>query len=132
MNEYSASKISDTLSVVKEIKETVPLAVSEVDGALSIMMGWFKNVVLYPVRQANLSYKYKYEHFENELRAKYNEIPDDKKCDPKLMISGPTLEALKYTFDEKELREMFLNLLASSMNADKSEIAHPSFVEVIK
>ena len=52
--------------------------------------------------------------------------------EPPLTISGPTLEALKYTFDTKELREMYIELLSSSMNIDTVNKAHSSYVEIIK
>lgn len=45
---------------------------------------------------------------------------------------GPAIESLKYTFDTKELREMYLNLLASSMNVEKIESTHPAYVQIIK
>lgn len=48
------------------------------------------------------------------------------------MIAGPALEALKYTYDKDELRNMYLNLLTSSMNKDIKDKAHPSYVEIIR
>ena len=48
------------------------------------------------------------------------------------MISGPTLEALRYAYDEKELREMYENLLASAMDNRISTQVHPAFVDAIK
>lgn len=59
-------------------------------------------------------------------------IPEEKIVEPDLMIAGPTLEALKYTYDKDELRNMYLNLLTSSMNKDIEEKAHPSYVEIIR
>lgn len=48
------------------------------------------------------------------------------------MIAGPTLEALRYTYDETELREMYENLLASAMDTRIVNQAVPSFVDAIK
>lgn len=47
-------------------------------------------------------------------------------------MAGPALEALKYTGHEEELREMYANLLVTSLNVETAKKAHPSFVEVIK
>jgi hypothetical protein len=48
------------------------------------------------------------------------------------MIAGPILEALRYTYDEENLREMYENLLASAMDNRIVSQAHPSFVDAIK
>ncbi len=45
---------------------------------------------------------------------------------------GPALEALKYTGHEESLREMYAELIASSLQKSKSDTVHPAFVEVIK
>ncbi len=107
-------------------------ATKEGGEALQAIVGLFNNVVLYPIKKANLSFKYKLEQFEEDLKMKIDKIPDEKFIEPPLNISGPTIEALKYTFDTKELREMYLNLLSSSMSSDTLKLAHPSYVEIIK
>lgn len=53
-----------------------------------------------------------------------------KTPDPR--IAGTTLEGLKYTAQEKDLREMYINLLTNSMDAASSDIVHPAFPEIIK
>lgn len=42
------------------------------------------------------------------------------------------MQALTYTAQNETLREMYVNLLANSMNTDKNSVVHPSFVEIIK
>lgn len=100
--------------------------------ALQAIVGLFNNVVLYPIKKANITFRYKLEQFEQDLKTKIENIPDDKLIEPPLTIAGPTIEALKYTFDTKELREMYINLISSSMNADTVKLAHPSYVDIIK
>jgi hypothetical protein len=107
-------------------------AARESGGALGAVVGLFNHVVLYPIKKANLTFRYKLEEFERDLRTKIEQIPEDKIVPPPLAIAGPTLEALKYTLEVEELREMYLELIASAMNADKSLASHPAFVEVIK
>ena len=72
------------------------------------------------------------EEFESDLKKKIISIPNDKITAPPLQVTGPTLEALKYTFETKEIRELFLELLASAMNKDKATYIHASYVEIIK
>ena len=48
------------------------------------------------------------------------------------MIAGPLLDAMKYCGAEKHLREIFANLLTTSMDARTVATAHPAFVEMAK
>ncbi|CAI3227120.1 conserved hypothetical protein [Clostridium neonatale] len=107
-------------------------ATKEGGEALEALVGLFNNVVLYPVKKANITYKYKLSQFEHDMKLKNSKIPKEKLIEPPLTISGPTFEALKYTFDTEELREMYLNLLSSAMNIDTVEYSHPGYVDIIK
>ena len=132
MTEMPQVTAGDIVDLARTAKEVLPQTITEADCAISTLVGWFNNVVLYPVKKANITYKYKLESFEEDLRKKLELVPAMKICEPKLSIVGPTLEALKYAYDEEALREMYVNLLASSMNCDVANRAHPSYVEVIK
>lgn len=113
-------------------QDNLPDTVKQTDGILSTVVGFFNNVVLYPVKKANLTFRYKLEAFEEDLKEKTKYIPPENLQEPPVMIAGPTLEALRYTYDEKELREMYENLLASAMDNRIVSQAHPSFVDTIK
>lgn len=123
--------ISTALDLAKTAKDVLPQTTQQTDGALATLVGWFNNVVLYPVKKANITYRYKLECFEDDLYNRTAQIPEQCIHEPNLMIAGPTLEALKYTFDEEKLREMFVNLLASSMDSRKDSAVHPSYVRII-
>ena len=113
-------------------QDNLPATMEQTDGVISTVVGFFNNVVLYPVKKANLTFRYKLEAFEDDLKDKTQHIPPEHLQEPPVMIAGPTLEALRYTYDEKELREMYENLLASAMDNRISSEAHPSFVDTIK
>lgn len=119
-------------SASNAIQSIVPETAKETDGALSSVVGFFNNVVLYPVKKANLTFKYKLELFENDLKEKTKNIPKENLQIPPLMLTGPTLEALRYTYDEAELRNMYENLLASAMDNRISDTVHPAYVDAIK
>jgi hypothetical protein len=51
---------------------------------------------------------------------------------PNARIAVPAIQALVYSMHEEEIREMFINLLASDMHPDKKSCVHPSFVQIIK
>lgn len=114
------------------IQQNIPETAKQTDGALSTVVGFFNNVVLYPVKKANLTFRYKLEAFEDDLKEKTKHIPPENLQIPPTMIAGPTLEALRYTYDEAELREMYENLLASAMDTRTANQALPSFVDAIK
>lgn len=125
-------RIKDIGEVAKITKDILPETVKEADSALSTIVGLFNNVVLYPIKKANVEYKYKLEQFEIDMQEKISKIPNDYIKKPELNIIGPALEALKYTFDDKCLREMYINLLSNSMDLRRDKMVHPSYVDIIK
>lgn len=72
------------------------------------------------------------EDFKSKLINNVSSIPKENIQDPKISIIGPALEASKYYFDEKEIRDMFANLIASSMDSTYNGLVQHSFVEIIK
>lgn len=107
-------------------------AIQEIGGALGTVFGLVNNVIFYPLKLANVTLKYKYEQFILDMESRASKIPEDKITEPPLNIVGPTMEALKYTIDTDEVREMYLNLLASSINIETIEKTQPCYVEIIK
>ena len=51
-------------------QDNLPATMEQTDGALSTVVGFFNNVVLYPVKKANLTFRYKLESFEDDLKKK--------------------------------------------------------------
>lgn len=133
MSENNNSLLPDIITPVSDaIHQNLPETERQTDIALSTVVGFFNNVVLYPVKKASLTFQYKLEAFEDDLKEKIKEIPAENLQVPPTMIVGPTLEALRYTYDEAELREMFENLLAASMDNRREKQAVPSYIEAIR
>lgn len=133
MSENKNSVLPDVIEPISNaIQQNIPETAKQTDGALSTVVGFFNNVVLYPVKKANLTFRYKLEAFEDDLKEKTKHIPPENLQIPPTMIAGPALEALRYTYDEEELREMYENLLASAMDNRIAAFAHPSYVDTIK
>lgn len=70
--------------------------------------------------------------YKESIAQKLSNIPKENIQEPPLSVVGPALEASKYYIEEEELREMFANLIANSMDDRKKGEVHPSFVEIIK
>lgn len=89
-----------------------------------------------PIAQAVEKRKMKYavdlEAYKKKIEEEIEKIPDNKKCEPDVQVTGAILEASKYCAEKEELRNMFAKLIASSMNLDKQDIIHPIFVDIIK
>lgn len=66
------------------------------------------------------------------VREKAEKIPEEKLTEPEPYVAIPAVQQLSYCFDSQELREMYANLLVSSMNTDTKGQVHPAFVDTIK
>lgn len=66
------------------------------------------------------------------LDEKLKNISPDKLVAPAAYVAVPALQAIAYSMDSDELRNMYANLLAKSMVADTKDNVHPAFVEIIK
>lgn len=133
MSDNNISLVPDVIKSVSDAAQAnIPETAKQADEALSTVVGFFNNVVLYPVKRANLTFRYKLEAFEDDLKKKTENIPNENLQVPPTSIAGPALEALRYTYDEAELREMYENLLASAMDNRIAYQTHPAFVDAIK
>ncbi len=72
------------------------------------------------------------EDFKKDLYRDVSNIPEENQVEPKKSIAGPALDASKYYFDEKEIRNMFERLIVNSMDNRMTSKVHPSFTEIIK
>ena len=66
------------------------------------------------------------------LKDKVDRIPENKLCEPEPYVAIPAIQQLTYCQDNEVLRELYANLLASSMNADTKWEVHPSYTDIIK
>lgn len=66
------------------------------------------------------------------INKRFEKIPQEQQKTPDPEIAVPLMQALTYTAQNETLREIYLNLLANSMDTAKEKFVHPSFVELIK
>ena len=100
-----------------------------------ILSKTIKNCLL-PLAAVNYAFDkariYFTERFDKEIYEKTNSIPAENLIEPKGSIAGPTLQGLAFSHEEPNIKEMYLNLLKTSMDNRTSNDAHPAFVEIIK
>jgi hypothetical protein len=130
----SAKLIGETKAAIEKTpkgKEAVILGGESAE----IVMHTVRNVLL-PLAAFNFAVDKAKRYFEGkfgrDLATKLEGVPPEDIIEPKASIVGPAIQGLAYSFEEDELREMYLNLLKTSMDGRKPNGAHPAFVEIIK
>ena len=66
------------------------------------------------------------------IKEKVSQIPADKIVEPEPYVVVPAIQQLCYCQDNEFIRDLYANLIVSSMNADKKWDVHPAFVDIIK
>lgn len=90
------------------------------------------NAALVPLRQWIAEREYNLAETEKLLSQKLEHVGEDKIVTPEAYVAVPALQAISYSMDSEELRNLYANLLAKAMNSDTKDSVHPSFVEIIK
>jgi len=134
-------KVKDGVEIIGQIiksagdNEEVKVAGKEL-GKTAVTITTAVNNILLPLAAINFSFekarKYFNEKFPEDLSETTNKIDEKDIIEPKASIAGPAIQALAFTFEDADLKEMYLNLLATSMDRNNSESAHPAFIEIIR
>jgi hypothetical protein len=106
--------------VVQETGKTVALIPRAINAALA------------PLRQWIAQKEYNVAETEKLLAIKLKNVDIEQIATPEAYVAVPAIQAIAYSMDSKELREMYASLLATSMMKDEKWKVHPSFVEIIK
>lgn len=69
---------------------------------------------------------------KQKLSQKLASIPENQIHPPKTYMANPLLQDMFSYVDNESLHNLFVNLLASSMDSAKDRLVHPAFVSVIK
>ena len=131
-------KVRDVFDAVKGLLDAVPLyqdtvqpAAREIGKALQTIAKTI-HVALAPVSALVWGYEQVQEFVSRRVAEKLRNTPPSSITSPSPAVAGPALEALRYAGHETSLREMYANLLATSMDAATVSLAHPAFVDIIR
>lgn len=105
---------------VKSTGELIALIPRSIHAALSPLEKWV------------LKKKYNITETKKLLEEKLKNVPPENIESPEPYIAVPALQYISYCMDNEELRNMYANLLANSMNKVIKNGVHPGFVEIIK
>lgn len=66
------------------------------------------------------------------IEKKVKDLPPDKIVEPEPYVAIPAIQQISYCQNNDDLRNLYANLLVSSMNIDTKWAVHPAFVDIIK
>ncbi|OXA95205.1 DUF4393 domain-containing protein [Flavobacterium hercynium] len=90
------------------------------------------NIALSPIKALVWGYEKIEEFITSKVSEKLKNVSEENIVSPPTSIAGPTVEALRFAGDDINLRELYANLLASSMDKTTQDLIHPGYVEIIK
>ncbi|RDK82783.1 DUF4393 domain-containing protein [Marinirhabdus gelatinilytica] len=123
--------VTGLVKAVPVYQDTIQPAAKEIGESLKIVSKTI-NMALAPIKALVWGYEKIEDFITTKVSEKLENVPKEKIITPATEIAGPTIEALKYSGHNTELRELYANLLASAMNKDSAHKAHPGYVEIIK
>ena len=128
MGEKTAIKVELPEVVNKVLEKPATTLGEKISDLLEIIFGG----ITYKKQELAYKRELNFEKFKASLSEKVASVPENKRIEPEESILGPALEAAKYRIDSEELREMFAELIASSINIEKKEWVHPAFIEILR
>lgn len=131
------NKIRDAADAITGLVKAVPVYQDLVQPAAK-ELGAGLEVVAKTVLIALTPFKlmvWGYDQIENFLvttvAEKLKDVPPERITNPDPHVVGPALQALRFTGHQEQLRELYANLLATSLDVDTAAKAHPAFVSII-
>jgi hypothetical protein len=99
-------------------------------GKIGDTLGGVIEIALSPLEKMVFNFDQKKQELSNNLKDKLKNTPVEDIIDPPPHVVVPALQKLVYT-EAEELKNMFANLIANSMDLKTSSFTHPAFVDII-
>ena len=132
------NKVTQTVKAIEGVAKAVPIyqdalqpAAKQIGKGLETITKAI-NVVLSPISGLVWGYDHIQEFIESKIAEKLKNVPEDRIQTPSPLVAGPLLESLRYTGHEETLRELYANLLATSIDSKTVKNAHPGFVPILQ
>lgn len=132
MNELSKELLEQSGGVLKEAYKDIVRPSAEPVGAMISLLPRTIRLALQKWERWVINGEESLRLTAAALREKVEKIPEEKQCDPEPYVAIPAIQQISYCFDSADLRDLYANLLASSMNTDKKWTVHPGYVDIIK
>lgn len=132
MADTSDSTDSTKKELAKEIYNDLIHPAAQSTGELVALVPRAVKVALQPFEKWILQGEYNLAETQKLLDEKLKNVDPKNICSPEAHIAVPALQYISYCMDNEELRDMYANLLANSMNKVVKNGVHPAFVEIIR
>lgn len=123
--------IGETISTVPKIYDDVIQPSAQEVGRFAARVPRAINAAFSNLDKWIANREYSVEETKKILAKKLEKIDNKKITTPELYVAVPAIQAISYSMDSEELRELYANLLAKAMNTDTKEMVHPAFVNII-
>lgn len=109
--------------LAKAIGTTAAMPINALNAALSNVRKW--------INEKDYSVKLQKAMYEQLLR-QLQDVSPEKIITPDRFIVVPILRDMNYAIDNEVIWRLYASLLATNMNSDTKNMAHPSFIQIIE
>ncbi|PZL74091.1 hypothetical protein CI088_07795 [Enterococcus plantarum] len=120
------------LSPISVPEEVVTDLVAPTSKIIGQVLGAALNKVTLKARKYYLASEYDLKEFEKSLTLKLNQIPLSNRTSDNLAIATKTISDSRYSLTKTDVRELFENIIVSTVDSSKSELVHPRFSSIIR
>jgi hypothetical protein len=137
-SESKDSNVKATIDAVAGLAKAIPIypdaiqpAAKQVGQSLETVAKAV-NIALAPIKGLVWGYEKIETFITTRVTEKLKNVPEEKITTPPPEVAGPAIEALRFAGHDQNLRELYANLLATSMDKDTVHLAHPGYVDILK
>lgn len=124
--------MSEDIIVTKIVSNIIEEPSKEIGNIITQPLKAIKYFIMDPLIKYNIGKEQEYKVIEKELEEKIKKIDPKNLKNANIRILAGVNEGLKYSAEDLEIRNAFLNLLKSSIDKSKEEEIHVSFSEILK
>lgn len=132
------SNVKSTIDAVTGLVQAIPVyqdslqpAAKQIGQSLEVVAKTV-NIALAPIKALVWGYEQIEGFITTKVAEKLKNIPKENIITPPPQVAVPAAEALRYTGHEENLRELYANLIATAMDNQTANKAHPAYVDIIK
>lgn len=89
------------------------------------------SIFCYPFLKARIFTQERLKQYQKEVADKINEMPEENRDPSKLGLVVKAIEESRYQLNEDDIREMYVNLIAATLDNRKNENIGPRFATII-
>lgn len=120
------------VEVAKEAYNDVAKPTMQSTGGVLALIPKAINAALLPLHEWVAHREYQIERTKKLLEMKLKDVSPDDIVPPEPHVAIPALQAISYSMDKDEIRNMYANLLAASMTKVLKGDVHPAYVDFIR